>query len=117
MERDEVSLHHYAAFVSSQCKMHDYLRFGRDGVSKVGEYGSRLAEHQGRLSTHFIEIADLVSDSCYWAQQDQAERVGASHVAKAIQEHEYRSSLIDERMRDLVVEGTIVFEGKGSRIG
>ncbi len=43
--------------------------------------------------------------------------VGGSHVKKALEERVYRHNLIEERLRDLTSEGTIMVDLEGSVVG
>ena len=85
----------YASFVAAKCKDENLLPFDRTGIAKVVEYGSRLAEHQEKLSSKFSEINDLIVESNYWAlkakKQDSYERTcGESHKRKSLQEQQNR---------------------------
>lgn len=117
MDRDEEGIRQYAAFVSRACKQDNLREFERDAIGKVVEYGSRLVEDQRKLSTRFMEIVDLLKEANYWAEKEGAERVKASHVMKAVEEKVYRSNLIEERIGELIREGTIMVDTDGAKIG
>ncbi|GAB4490662.1 MAG: ATP-binding protein [Thermodesulfovibrionales bacterium] len=107
----------YAAFVASCCKKENLPAFDRTGVAKVVEYGSRLAGHQQKLSSQFSEIADLVRESAYWAKKAGGSIVRADNVEKAISEKIYRSNKIEELLQEMIVEGTIIIDTDGGRVG
>ena len=57
MERNAENLRFYASFVCNQCQSDPNLRpFHKTAVAKLVDYSSRLVEHQGKLTTRFIEI-------------------------------------------------------------
>jgi predicted ATP-dependent protease len=56
-------------------------------------------------------------ESNYWAGQDGAERIGAAQVRRALAEKVYRSSLVQERMQELVERGTILLDTAGAAAG
>jgi predicted ATP-dependent protease len=81
------------------------------------EHGARLAEDQQKLSTHFGVIADVIREASYYAGLDQAEVVTIAHVRKAIDERYYRSSLVHERIKEMMAREVIKIDVSGSEIG
>lgn len=117
MDRTVENMQKYALFVSSLCKEEKLLPFDRSGVAKVVEYGSRLSEHQEKLSSRFSEVADLMRESHYWAKKAGSAIVKAEHIEKAMDEKIYRSNRIEERLRELMEEGTLIVETSGTKVG
>jgi lon-related putative ATP-dependent protease len=117
MARTAEHLARYAAFIRSQVEELGLLHFHRDAVAKVAEYGARCAEHQGKLSARLRQISDLVAESSHWASVDKQPYVRASHVARAMNERIYRSNLIEEKIREMIAEGTIFIDTAGARAG
>ena len=72
---------------------------------------------KGKLSTRFEEIADLVTEASHWAGRAASELVAAEHVEQAIRERRARSDLIEQRLAEMVDEGTVRIELQGSAIG
>ena len=107
----------YAAFVASTSKKEGTLPFDRTGVAKIVEYGSRLAGHQKKLSSQFSEVTDLIRESSYWAKQAGSALIKDEHVEKALQEKVYRNSRIEERIQEMIVEGSIIVDTKGEKTG
>lgn len=110
-------LEKYAAFVGSVCSKEGLRHFNPGAVSKVIEYSSRLVEDQTKLSARFNEVVELLYEANAWAEQDEADLVLESHVERAIEEKEYRSSLIEEKIRDLILRGKILVETSGEAVG
>ncbi|MBA4373433.1 MAG: ATP-dependent protease [Thermodesulfovibrio sp.] len=117
MMKDNETINKYAAFVASTCRKAGLMPFDRSGVSKIVEYGSRLAEHQLKLSSRFSDIADVMRESNYWAKKTGSEIVGDSHVEKALHEKVYRSNKIEERLQEMIVEGMIIVDTQGAKVG
>ena len=107
----------YAAFVSRWVREHDLRHFDRAAVARLIEHGARLRESQRKLSARLLEISDLVSEASFWAEAEGHELVEAEDVELAIRKREYRSNLIEERIRELVKDGTLVIETEGERVG
>jgi predicted ATP-dependent protease len=64
-----------------------------------------------------LEISDLVSEASFWAEREGHELVQGSDLGRAIRKREYRSNLLEERIRELIEQGTIVIATEGERVG
>ncbi|MEW6108799.1 MAG: ATP-binding protein [Nitrospirota bacterium] len=117
MEKNNETIQKYASFIASRCKQGSYLPFDRTGVAKIVEYGSRLAGHQEKLSSRFSDIADVIMEADYWAKKSGGSIVKDEHVEKALNEKIYRSNRIEERMQEMIIEGTIIIDTEGEKIG
>jgi len=117
MERSLEHTDKYAALISSRCRQDNLKHFDRTGIAKVVEYGTRLAEDQTKLSTRFIDINDLVSEASYWASTNGNALVTGVDVARAVNERIYRSNMIEEKIREMIVDGTIMIGIEGVEVG
>lgn len=117
MPRTSESMGHFAAFIAQRCRDENLLHFDRSAVVKVVEYGVRLSGDQSRLTTRFMDIADLTREASYWAGRNQHLLVTGEDVLQAIAEKTYRVNLIDERMRDMIADGTIMVDVAGAVVG
>jgi predicted ATP-dependent protease len=80
MDRNKESMDKYASFIKTKCDKIELLPFDRNAVAKVVEYGSRLAEHQHKLSAKFIEISDLLREADHWAKLNKSSIVTSEHM-------------------------------------
>ncbi|MBI5187806.1 MAG: AAA family ATPase [Nitrospirae bacterium] len=117
MERTDENIHKYASFVAMRCRDEKLLPFDRSGIAKVVEFGSRLAEHQGKLSSRFSDIADLIIEAHYWASKANSDIVRGEHIQKALNEKIFRTNRIEERLREMILEGTIIIDTAGEKVG
>ncbi|MBI5102194.1 MAG: AAA family ATPase [Nitrospirae bacterium] len=117
MERNRDTTNNYAAFIASTCKKKGLRHFDRSGVAKIVEYGSRLAEHQQKLSSRFSDIADAIKEADYWAKKSGSAIVKAEHVETALREKIFRTNRIEERLQEMVVEGQIIIDTEGKKVG
>ncbi len=117
MTKDNETINKYAAFVASTCRKGSLMPFDRTGVSKIVEYGSRLAEHQGKLSSRFSDIADVMREANYWAKKSGSSIVSDSHVEQALREKVFRSNKVEERLQEMIVEGMIIVDTAGAKVG
>lgn len=117
MTKDPETVNRYAAFVASTCRKAGLMPFDRTGVARIVEHGSRLAGHQQKLSSRFSDIADVMRESNYWAKKAGSGMVSDAHVEKALHEKIYRSNKIEERLQEMIVEGMILVDTRGARVG
>ena len=117
MDRTDENIHKYASFVATRCKEEKLLPFDRTGVAKVVEIGSRFAEHQNKLTSRFSDVADIIREASYWASKSNGRIVTENHVQKAIDERIYRTNRIEERMREMILEDTLIVDTEGEKIG
>ena len=117
MTRSGENIDKYAAFIAHCQKEEKLLPFGRSAVARVVEFGSRFADHQQKLSMRFSDIADLIRESHYWAHKAGSKVVTAEHVSRAVEEKIDRVNRIEERMQEMMLEGTIIVDTQSSKVG
>ena len=107
----------YALFVANHCKNEKLLPFDRSGVAKLLEHSARLVEDQQKLTSQFMEISDLIREASYWAGKEQSPVVSREFVTRAIEEEVYRNNRIEERIQEMIDEGTIMVDTAGVEVG
>ncbi len=117
MQRSPENIDKYAAFIATCQKEEGLKPFDRSGVAKIIEYSSRLAGHQEKLSTKFSDIVDILREADYWANKDGSSIVSSKNVLTAINEKIYRSNRIEERIREMILEDTLIVNTEGSKVG
>jgi lon-related putative ATP-dependent protease len=117
MDRTPENEHEYATFISTRCYEEGLLHFDTGAVSRVVEQGSRLAGSQRKLSTHFGEIADLVREGSHWAEQAERKVVTSDDIMHAIRERIYFQGRTEARLRERIMDGTLLITTKGEVVG
>jgi len=117
MDRDTEGIRNYTAFISKICNEENLLHLDRGAAARIIEYGSKLAGEQDKLTTKFIEIADIIREANFWAISEKSQIVGKKHVDKALEEKIFRSNLIEKRLEELVKEGVIIVDTTGKIVG
>ncbi|MDI6710411.1 MAG: ATP-binding protein [Bacillota bacterium] len=117
MPRDPDSERKYVSFCAALCAKEDLRPPDEGAVARIIEYGSRLAEDQARLSTRFADLADVVREASYYASRENAERIAAEHVERAITERLGRSSLVRERIQEAMERHFLLIDTAGSVVG
>jgi lon-related putative ATP-dependent protease len=115
--KDSEKIRQYLAFIRKICDDEKLRPFDQSGMAAVVEHGVRLAGRQKKLSTRFHLIADLLREANYWAMKDGSEVVKDSHVDKAIERKVYRMNLVEEKIQEMIDEGTILIDSDGRVTG
>ncbi|TET17724.1 MAG: ATP-dependent protease, partial [Candidatus Cloacimonadota bacterium] len=117
MDRTETNIQKYASFICTFCRKEGLKHHDATAVAKLIEFGSRLAGHQQKLSTKFSDIGDIIREANFYATNENAEYITSTHIQKAIDEKIYRSSLIKEKIQEMIDRGIILIDTKGDSIG
>ncbi len=117
MQRTSEHVRDYVAFISRLCEDEHLLHLDACAMARIVEHGSRLAEDQEKLTTHFGLIADVLREASYYASQDQATLVSDAHVRQAIDERFNRSALVQERIQMMILRDEIKIDVDGSCCG
>jgi lon-related putative ATP-dependent protease len=117
MDRNPKNVDKYAMYVAQCQKDENLLPFDNTAVARLVEMGSRLADDQEKLSTRFSDIADLIRESHYWAKKDGSDTVKGEHVTRAVKEKVERVNRIEERLREMTLDDTIIVATQGEKVG
>ncbi len=117
MPRDADGVERYVHFAASASRQHNLLPFGKSAVGQMVNYGSRLVEHQNKLTTKFTVVSSLMREADYWARQSGSPLVTAEHVRRAWHERVYRSNMYEEKIDELIAEGTLIVQTEGEAVG
>jgi lon-related putative ATP-dependent protease len=107
----------FAAFIAGFCQKNKICHFDKSAVAKVLEFASRTVDDQEKLTSRFAGIQELLEESAYWAQKDKAEMVSERHVLQAVEERRFRHNLPDERIKEMIDNGTIMIDLDGAVVG
>ncbi|HAE60740.1 MAG TPA: ATP-dependent protease [Eubacteriaceae bacterium] len=117
MPRNSDNVCQYVSFVSTLCREGNLKHFDRPALSRIIEYGSRLAADQNKLSTRFNDIKDIVYEASAFASMEDSEFVDSRHVKKAIDERKYRLNKLEEKIQEGIVKERIRIETTGREVG
>ncbi len=117
MERSEEHIVDYGAFISHLCEDENLKHLDASAMARIVEHGSRLADDQQKLSTHFGEIADVIREASYYASLENASFITSAHVRQAVDERFYRSSLVQERIKEMILRDEIKIDVDGAQCG
>jgi ATP-dependent Lon protease len=117
MPKNAQAISRYAGFIKMICDEEKLLPFDATAIAKVVEFGVRLSGRQQKLSTRFNVIADVVREASYWAAKEKSATVTREYVRKAIEERIYRVNLVEDKIQELISNGTIMIDTTGAVVG
>ncbi|MEN6610638.1 MAG: ATP-binding protein [Methanoregulaceae archaeon] len=117
MDRTDDNTRKYASFICTLCNRFGLHHLDNTAVAKVVEYGSRLADDKLKLSTRFSSVADLIREANFYAVQEKAPYVTVNHIEKAFGEKIYRSSLVQQKIQELIERGVFLIDTAGEEVG
>ncbi len=117
MANSRKSISSYLSFIRSLCEQENLLPFEISGVVEIVEYGVRLAGRQNKLSTRFSVLADVIREASYWAAKNGNTEVAAEHVRRAIDERIERLNMVEEKIQEMIIDGSILIDTDGAVVG
>lgn len=117
MEKSANHIQEFAAFVKKFTEKSSLLPFHREALAALLNHSSRIAGDQRKLSTRFHTLSKVLIESSFWAEQDGDQTVKGQHVKQALEEQEFRSNRIAEKIREMIADGTIMVDTDGAEIG
>ena len=117
VDLNEENMMAYCAFICRTCEEESLLAFDTGGAARVLEFGARQVSDQTKLSTRFGQIKDLLIEADYWARKDDAETVQDHHVQQAISQKVYRLNLVEERLQEMISDGSLLLDVDGEKVG
>jgi lon-related putative ATP-dependent protease len=117
MPRTDNNVQQYGAFVCALCLREKLKALDGSALAKIVEHSSRQADDQTKLSTRFAEVADIIREANYYAQQENSKNITGAHVMKSIEEKIYRSKLIQEKIQEMITRGVILIGTEDEVVG
>ncbi len=115
--RTDANMFKIAQFIHNFCEKEKAPHFNAGAVAEVIEYCSRCVENQNKLSTQLNDITELLGEACTWAKMDGAKTVTAAYVKKAVIERIERINKYDQRLVEMIQNGTIMIDTDGQKVG
>jgi len=116
--RNEKTLEQYIRFIKTITEEEDLNAFDKGAMAGILEYATRISGRQTKISTRFHIIADIVREAAHWGKEEGIDQeVSRRHVEKAIRERYKRVNLIEDKIQELIEEGTLMIDTEGSVVG
>jgi lon-related putative ATP-dependent protease len=105
----------YLTFIGQRVREEGLRHFDRAALARLIEEGARASEDQRRLSSRLRDIADVIAEANYWADKAGHDLVQAADVEQAIARRKYRANLMEERIQEMIAQGTLMIDTSGAR--
>jgi predicted ATP-dependent protease len=115
--RDDSGLRSYARVLARICRDESLPPFDRAAVAALCEHGARIAAQSGKLTVRFGRLADLAREAAFLASKAELDHVAGEHVEQAVRRSKRRADLPSRRFRELISDGTIRIETRGTAVG
>jgi lon-related putative ATP-dependent protease len=117
MINNKKAVKQYMSFACKITREENLLPMDKTALAGVLEYGITLSGRKNKLSTRFSDIADIIREANYWASEAKSKTITNRHFDKAVEEKEYRLKRIEEKIQEMIEEGTLMIDIKGTRVG
>ncbi|HTN72687.1 MAG TPA: ATP-binding protein, partial [Methylomirabilota bacterium] len=117
MKRDQEHQLAYAQWVGNLCNEEGLPHFDQGGIERLIEFGARQAGDREKVLASYAEIADLVREAAFWARKEDRQLVSAQDVERALQSRVFRANRIEEDIREMITNGTILVDIDGKKVG
>jgi lon-related putative ATP-dependent protease len=117
MDRTPETQREYARAIAAICRKYGVCDFDGSAVAAVLEYSARVAADQEKLSTRFNEVGEIVFEAGAWARREGRKSATGDDVRRAIDEKISRSSMIEEKIREMIARGQLLVDTDGAAVG
>jgi ATP-dependent Lon protease len=117
MPKNNDSIAQYVRFIKMVCVDEKMMPFDATALAQIIEFGVRLAGQQEKISTRFNIIADVAREANYWSLKAKKKEVTGEFVEKSIDERLYRVKLVEDKIQELIADGTYLIDTEGTSVG
>jgi lon-related putative ATP-dependent protease len=117
MERNHETHLAYAHLTGSIARRDRLRPFDRGAVARIIEHGSRLAGNSSKLSSNLQAICDLLHEADHHASASGRTCVITDDIDAVLDAQRYRASRIEERLREAMIQGTILIDTSSEKTG
>lgn len=111
------TIQEYSDFTKKIIDEDELKPMDKHGMAALIEQCIRMAGRQKKISTRFHHVADIIREANYWAKKSRAKMVSRKHIEKAVEERFERVSLVEDKIQEMIEEGTLMIETTGSEVG
>ena len=117
MDKNENSIQQISSFIKMKTEQEGLNPFDRTGVAALMEQAVRMSGRQEKISTSFPEITDYIREANFFAGKKNKTLVEEAHVEEAIEARKFRSSLVEDRIQEMIDRGTLMIDVEGDVVG
>jgi ATP-dependent Lon protease len=117
MPLDEEHHKAYACWVADLCNEENLPHFDPSAIDRLVQFGARQAGDREKVLASRSAIADLAREAAFWARKEDGQLVSQRHVDEALRSRTFRSNRIEEDIREMISNGTILVDLQGMKMG
>ncbi len=117
LPRTAATTHLFARLIATKTKEKKLRPLHRDAVARVIEEASREVEDNEYLSANLSRLFNLLDEADFWAAEVDDGIVRASHVERALDAFDRRSSAPHDEFMTSIERGTIIVRTSGEAVG
>jgi len=107
----------YARLAATLARREKLRPLDGGAVAQVIRRAARGAGAAGKLSTNLENLADLLRETDYWAGAAGRAVATAADVQQAVLAQDERSGRLQDRIREAILEGSLLIDTAGARVG
>jgi predicted ATP-dependent protease len=104
-----------AGYIARKCQQQVMPHFTSAAVNVLLQFMHRLEEDQGRISTRFVHLDQLMHESA--AVAAEARLVTDAHVKQALSARLLRQQFFETQIRDSIIDNELLIQVHGSVVG
>lgn len=117
VDRSSENMVLFARLIGSYAKREGLRPVTADGVARLLDEATRVAEDSEKLSLRLRAVGDLLREAEHYAGGRGCDNVEAADIERAISEKERRASRIKDRMQEMITRETILIDTDGEKAG
>jgi len=117
IKRTEHNISEYIKVIKKLIQDEKLLEFDSSAIAKLLEYSARYAGEKNKLTTRFAYIGDLAREANFWALDVNDRIVSAYHVQQAFLSSRERHGLDEDKISEMIHDGTFLIDTDGARVG
>ena len=106
-----------ARIIHGFCETEELPHLDKEAMSKLVEYGSRLAGSHSKVSTRFNDLMQVVGEAATWAKMSKSKTVTAKFIDKALEERVERVKKYDEKYLEMIKQNSLLINTTGYEVG
>ncbi|MCC4274636.1 Lon protease family protein [Marinomonas communis] len=117
LKRDKETELAFARLLKDRVAKEGYADVTAEGVARLIEYSSRLAEHQKEMAAKIGDVFELLGEADFNRDLAKDDVITDVHVQRALAAKKHRTGRVAEKIIEEIVDGTILLESDGKAIG
>jgi lon-related putative ATP-dependent protease len=91
--------------------------FRSAAVTRLLEFGARVVGDRRKLPSQWDDVADVMREAAFWSRRAGLQEIEESHVQHALDQRIFRLNRIEEKIRELIRDGTLLVDVDGKKVG